>query len=198
MVADRARDDRAHARRAAAARSRSASSSACCSSPRAPAGCGWSAAGEARAPQPRGSSSRPKALKRGLGSPALFGIVQGFIAASIYFALGLVAERALGLTLARLPRRRRASSRCSCPPTSRAPRCTRSAAARRSSPATRSTSWSSFIAGWAILLDYLILDRAQRVRDHGLRWRCSGTPLRRGRRRSSCSAPRSIARRGAG
>ncbi len=39
-------------------------------------------------------------LKRGLGSPALFGIVQGFVAASIYFAVGVVAERALGLTWA--------------------------------------------------------------------------------------------------
>ena len=39
-----------------------------------------------------------KPLKRQLGSPALFGIVQGFIAASIYFSTGLVAERALGLT----------------------------------------------------------------------------------------------------
>jgi APA family basic amino acid/polyamine antiporter len=39
-------------------------------------------------------------LKRRLGSPALFGIVQGFIAASIYFATGLVAERAFGLTWA--------------------------------------------------------------------------------------------------
>ena len=39
-------------------------------------------------------------LKRQLGSPALFGIVQGFIAASIYFSTGLVAERALGLTWA--------------------------------------------------------------------------------------------------
>jgi APA family basic amino acid/polyamine antiporter len=37
-------------------------------------------------------------MKRQLGSPALFGIVQGFIAASIYFSTGLVAERALGLT----------------------------------------------------------------------------------------------------
>jgi APA family basic amino acid/polyamine antiporter len=37
-------------------------------------------------------------LKRGLGSPALFGIVQGFVAASIYFAVGVVAARALGLT----------------------------------------------------------------------------------------------------
>ena len=41
-----------------------------------------------------------KPLKRQLGSPALFGIVQGFIAASIYFSTGLVAERALGLTWA--------------------------------------------------------------------------------------------------
>jgi basic amino acid/polyamine antiporter, APA family len=37
-------------------------------------------------------------LKRGLGSPALFGIVQGFVAASIYFAVGVVAAKALGLT----------------------------------------------------------------------------------------------------
>ena len=37
-------------------------------------------------------------LKRGLGSPALFGIVQGFVAASIYFAVGVVAAQALGLT----------------------------------------------------------------------------------------------------
>src|SRR5918996_2020651 len=39
-------------------------------------------------------------LRKSLGSPALFGIVQGFIAASIYFSTGLVAERALGLTWA--------------------------------------------------------------------------------------------------
>ena len=43
---------------------------------------------------------KPTQLKRQLGSPALFGIVQGFIAASIYFSTGLVAERALGLTWA--------------------------------------------------------------------------------------------------
>ena len=40
----------------------------------------------------------PKGLRRGLGAPALFAIVQGFVAASIYFALGLVFERALGMT----------------------------------------------------------------------------------------------------
>jgi APA family basic amino acid/polyamine antiporter len=37
-------------------------------------------------------------MRKGLGSPALFGIVQGFVAASVYFAVGVVAERALGLT----------------------------------------------------------------------------------------------------
>jgi basic amino acid/polyamine antiporter, APA family len=46
---------------------------------------------------PRGwELETPKALRRGLGSPALFGIVQGFIAASIYFGLGLVVQAALG------------------------------------------------------------------------------------------------------
>jgi basic amino acid/polyamine antiporter, APA family len=40
----------------------------------------------------------PAALRRGVGSPALFGIVQGFLAASLYFGLGLVVENALGLT----------------------------------------------------------------------------------------------------
>jgi APA family basic amino acid/polyamine antiporter len=39
-----------------------------------------------------------KPLGKSLGAPALFGIVQGFIAASVYFAVGLVAQRSLGLT----------------------------------------------------------------------------------------------------
>jgi APA family basic amino acid/polyamine antiporter len=39
-----------------------------------------------------------KPLKQSLGAPALFGIVQGFVAASVYFAVGLVAQRALGFT----------------------------------------------------------------------------------------------------
>ena len=50
-------------------------------------------------------------LKRRLGSPALFGIVQGFIAASIYFSTGLVAERALGPDVGRVPGRRACCSR---------------------------------------------------------------------------------------
>ena len=47
---------------------------------------------------PQWQLETPKALRRGLGSPALFGIVQGFIAASVYFALGLVIQAALGFT----------------------------------------------------------------------------------------------------
>jgi APA family basic amino acid/polyamine antiporter len=39
-----------------------------------------------------------KPLGKSLGAPALFGIVQGFVAASVYFSVGLVAERALGFT----------------------------------------------------------------------------------------------------
>ncbi len=42
----------------------------------------------------------PEGLRRGVGSPALFAIVQGFVAASLYFALGLIAERAQGWTWA--------------------------------------------------------------------------------------------------
>jgi APA family basic amino acid/polyamine antiporter len=42
----------------------------------------------------------PDGLRRGLGSPALFGIVQSFTAASIYFGLGLIADSARGFTWA--------------------------------------------------------------------------------------------------
>ena len=41
---------------------------------------------------------RRTTLKRGTGSPPLFGIVQGFLSASLYFALGVVVANALGYT----------------------------------------------------------------------------------------------------
>jgi APA family basic amino acid/polyamine antiporter len=98
----------------------------------------------------------PEGLRRGLGAPALFGIVQGFLAASIYFVLGLVAERALGLTWvvflaaavffvatalayvegASLHRERGGAT----------------VIARHGF-----NELVSFVAGWAILLDYLIV-----------------------------------------
>jgi APA family basic amino acid/polyamine antiporter len=49
-----------------------------------------------RPAMPKWELETPEGLRRGLGSPALFGIVQGFIAASVYFSLGLVAQAALG------------------------------------------------------------------------------------------------------
>ena len=52
----------------------------------------------ARATDALGRIDTSPRLKRGLGSPALFGIVQGFTAASIYFALGLIADSARGYT----------------------------------------------------------------------------------------------------
>jgi basic amino acid/polyamine antiporter, APA family len=41
---------------------------------------------------------RGRVLQRGLGSPVLFAIVYTSVAAAVYFALGVVAENALGLT----------------------------------------------------------------------------------------------------
>lgn len=98
----------------------------------------------------------PEGLRRGLGAPALFGIVQGFLAASIYFVLGLVSERALGLSWlvfvaaavffvllvlayvegASLHRERGGAT----------------VIARHGF-----NELISFVAGWAILLDYLIV-----------------------------------------
>lgn len=51
-----------------------------------------------RARAAAGRLDPPEGLRRGVGSPALFGIVQCFVAASLYFALGMVAERAQALT----------------------------------------------------------------------------------------------------
>ena len=47
----------------------------------------------------------PEALKRGIGSPPLFGIVQGFLSASLYFALGVVVVERARLHVARAARR---------------------------------------------------------------------------------------------
>src|SRR5688572_1878938 len=41
---------------------------------------------------------RGRVLQRGLGSPVLFAIVYTSVASAVYFALGVVAENALGLT----------------------------------------------------------------------------------------------------
>jgi len=98
----------------------------------------------------------PEALKRGTGSPPLFGIVQGLLSASTYFVLGLVAVNALGFTwivylaaslffvLLVLSYMEGASLH------------------QERGGATVIARYGfnelwSFVAGWAILLDYLIL-----------------------------------------
>jgi APA family basic amino acid/polyamine antiporter len=99
---------------------------------------------------------QPEAFKRGTGSPPLFGIVQGFLSASLYFALGVVASNALGFTwvvllgatvffgLLVLSYMEGASLH------------------QERGGATVLARYGfnelwSFVAGWAILLDYLIL-----------------------------------------
>ena len=95
-------------------------------------------------------------LRRRLGSPVLFGVVQAFIAAALYFSIGLTAERAGGWTwlvylaaagffgLTMLSYVEGASMH------------------RERGGATVIARFAfnelwSFVAGWAIMLDYLIL-----------------------------------------
>jgi APA family basic amino acid/polyamine antiporter len=98
----------------------------------------------------------PDAFKRGMGSPPLFAIVQGFLSASLYFALGVVVANAHGFTwivllaatlffvLLVLSYMEGASLH------------------QERGGATVIARYGfnelwSFVAGWAILLDYLIL-----------------------------------------
>ena len=98
----------------------------------------------------------PPGFKRGTGSPPLFGIVQGFLSASLYFALGVIVSNALGATwlvllgaslfffLLVLSYMEGASLH------------------QERGGATVIARYGfnelwSFVAGWAILLDYLIL-----------------------------------------
>jgi APA family basic amino acid/polyamine antiporter len=95
-------------------------------------------------------------LRRGLGSPALFGIVQGFVAASIYFAVGVVAERALGLTwLVFLAGVLFFAVLVPCYVEGASLHQERGGATVIARYAFNEL-WS-FVAGWAIMLDYLIL-----------------------------------------
>ena len=99
---------------------------------------------------------QPEALKRGTGSPPLFGIVQGFLSASLYFALGVVVVNALGFTwlvllaatlfffLLVLSYMEGASLH------------QERGGATVIARFAFNELWS-FVAGWAILLDYLIL-----------------------------------------
>ena len=98
----------------------------------------------------------PPGLRKQLGSPALFGIVQGFIAASIYFSTGLVAERALGLTwLVYLAGGILFAVVVPCYVEGASLHQERGGATVLARYAFNELA--SFVAGWAICLDYLIL-----------------------------------------
>ncbi|NUT54693.1 MAG: amino acid permease, partial [Thermoleophilia bacterium] len=95
-------------------------------------------------------------LKKGLGSPALFGIVQGFVGASVYFAVGVVAAKALGLTWAVfLAGALFFAVLVPCYVEGASLHQERGGATVIARYAFNEL-WS-FVAGWAILLDYLIL-----------------------------------------
>ena len=98
----------------------------------------------------------PPALKRGIGSPPLFGIVQGFLSASLYFALGVVVVNALGLTWLVLLV---ATLFCALLVLSYMEGASLHQERGGATVIARygfNELWS-FVAGWAILLDYLIL-----------------------------------------
>jgi APA family basic amino acid/polyamine antiporter len=98
----------------------------------------------------------PAGLRKTLGSPALFGIVQGFIAASIYFSTGLVAERALGLTwVVYLAGGLLFAVVVPCYVEGASLHQERGGATVLARYAFNELA--SFVAGWAICLDYLIL-----------------------------------------
>jgi APA family basic amino acid/polyamine antiporter len=107
----------------------------------------------------RGAAARyetPEGLRRTLGSPALFGIVQGFIAASVYFALGLVADRALGYTWIVLLVAALFFALLVLSYVEGASLHQEKGGATVIARFAFNELWS-FVAGWAILLDYVIL-----------------------------------------
>jgi basic amino acid/polyamine antiporter, APA family len=97
-----------------------------------------------------------KPLGKSLGAPALFGIVQGFVAASVYFAVGLVADRALGFAWVVF------LAGCVLFPTVVLSYVEGASLHQERGGATVIARFAfneliSFVAGWAICLEYLIL-----------------------------------------
>jgi len=98
----------------------------------------------------------PEALKRGFGSPPLFGIVQGFLSASLYFALGIVVVNALGFTWLVLLAASLFFTLLVLSYMEGASLHQERGGATVIARFGFNELWS-FVAGWAILLDYLIL-----------------------------------------
>jgi basic amino acid/polyamine antiporter, APA family len=98
----------------------------------------------------------PAAFKRGIGSPPLFGIVQGFLSASLYFALGVVVVHALGFTWLVLLAATVFFALLVLSYMEGASLHQERGGATVIARYGFNELWS-FVAGWAILLDYLIL-----------------------------------------
>jgi basic amino acid/polyamine antiporter, APA family len=98
----------------------------------------------------------PPALKRGIGSPPLFGIVQGFLSASLYFALGVIVVHALGLTWLVMLLATLFGALLVLSYMEGASLHQERGGATVIARFGFNELWS-FVAGWAILLDYLIL-----------------------------------------
>ena len=144
FVADRAGAARRHGRSTAAASS--GSSSARSSSPSGSAGSSWSAS----------VARKVRGFERVLDAPALFAVAYDEIGSSIYFALGIVAAQALGLTpvvllatglLFLVVSLSYAEGTAAIPETGGAATFTRRAF----------NDLVGFVTGWVLFLDYLIV-----------------------------------------
>jgi len=98
----------------------------------------------------------PEAVRRGLGSPVLFGLVQGFIGSALYFSLGLAAERAGGWTWAVYLAAAGFFVLTAMAYVEGASLHQERGGATVIARYAFNELWS-FVAGWAIVLDYLIL-----------------------------------------
>jgi APA family basic amino acid/polyamine antiporter len=98
----------------------------------------------------------PPAFKRGFGSPPLFGIVQGFLSASLYFGLGVIVVNALGFTWLAMLAATLFGALLVLSYMEGASLHQERGGATVIARYGFNELWS-FVAGWAILLDYLIL-----------------------------------------
>ncbi len=99
---------------------------------------------------------RQAEFKRGFGSPVLWGLVQAFVAAGFYFSAGLVAQRAGGLTWAVYLVAALLFLLTAMSYVEGASLHQERGGATVLARYAYNEVWS-FVAGWAILLDYLIL-----------------------------------------
>lgn len=108
------------------------------------------------APAPIRSSEHPSALRRTLGSPELFTVVYASLAGAVYFSLGIIAGNALGLTPVVFLAAGVFFVLTSMTYTEGASLHQERGGSTVFARHAFNELWS-FVAGWAILLDYVIL-----------------------------------------